>query len=446
MEMLVGGRMKSYYQKVISTFTNKVSKTARKKIELALVYDPERDFSRKRKLDMETLIRAIVFSSGKPIREELYDYFDFNSDTATSSAFVQQRAKLKPEAFEYVVKEFNKAYPCTETYKGFRLIAVDGSDLSISFDPLDSETYKSNGNGVKGSNLIHINSAYDILNKRYVDTIIRGSKHTGEPYSMYTMAERFDGGKAIFIADRNYSTWNNMEHIMKAGQFFLIRVQDIHSSTSNIRKFDLPDSELDLDVETILTTRQTKEIKAQPNKYRYLSKTSTFDFISEDDPFYPVKYRAVRFRIDGTEEYESIMTNLDRDMFPADEIKKLYNLRWGIEVSFRHLKYSADLSAIHARNRNSIRQEIWARILLYNLCMIMIQEALKHKSKTLKFVYTLNITRCIHIIRDNAKRKGGIPPDLEKLLWNELLPIRPDRLDPRKVRHLSVVCFNYRFS
>lgn len=83
MEILVGGRMKSYYQKVISTFTNKVSKTARKKIELDPVYDPERDFSRKRKLDMETLIRAIVFSSGKPIREELYDYFDFSTDTAT---------------------------------------------------------------------------------------------------------------------------------------------------------------------------------------------------------------------------------------------------------------------------------------------------------------------------------------------------------------------------
>ena len=259
------------------------------------------------------------------------------------------------------------------------------------------------------------------------------------------MAERFDE-KAIFIADRNYSTWNNMEHIIKAGQFFLVRVQDIHSRTSNLRKFNLPDSEFDLDVETILTTKATNEVKAHPDKYRMLSKSSTFDFVSKDNPYYPVKYRAVRFKIDGAEEYESVITNLDKDKFPADEIKKLYNLRWGIEVSFRHLKYSADLSAIHARNRNSIRQEIWARILLYNLCMIMIQEAIKHKTKSLKYVYTVNITRCIHIIRNLAKRKGGIPPDLEKLLLNELLPIRPDRLDPRKVKPQSVVCFNYRFS
>ena len=445
MEALVGVCMKSYYQKVISAFINKVSKTARKKYELDLVFDPDRDFSRNRKLDMETLIKTIVFSSGKPIREELYDYFDYSVDTASSSAFVQQRAKLKPEAFEYVVKEFNKAYPCTETYKGFRLIAVDGSDLSISYDISDEETYVPNCEGFRGRNLIHINSAYDIISKRYVDTIIRGSRHHGEQYSMYTMAERFDE-KAIFIADRNYSTWNNMEHIIKAGQFFLVRVQDIHSRTSNLRKFNLPDSEFDLDVETILTTKATNEVKAHPDKYRMLSKSSTFDFVSKDNPYYPVKYRVVRFKIDGAEEYESVITNLDKDKFPADEIKKLYNLRWGIEISFRHLKYSADLSAIHARKRSSIRQEIWARILLYNLCIIMIQEAIKHKTKSLKYVYTVNITRCIHIIRNLAKRKGGIPPDLEKLLLNELLPIRPDRLDLRKVKNQSVVCFNYRFS
>ena len=326
--------MKTYYQKVTECFDHKVSKAARNKYDLGLVYEIDKDFSRHRKLDFETLIKTIVFSSGKPIREELYDYFDFSADTATSSAFVQQRTKLKPDAFYYVMKELNKACPCKETYKGYHLIAVDGSDLSISYDPKDHETYISNGEGVKGRNLIHINSAYDILNKRYVDTVIRGTKHVGEQISMYTMAERFED-KGIFIADRNYSTWNNMEHIIKAGQKFLIRVQDIHSRTSNLRLFDLPDEEFDLDVETILTTKQSLARK-YPDKYRFLSNLSTFDFIDRQDPCYPVRYRAVRFKINGTEEYESILTNLDRNQFSLGDIKRLYHLRWGIETSFRH--------------------------------------------------------------------------------------------------------------
>ena len=202
-----------------------------------------------------------------------------------------------------------------------------------------------------------------------------------------------------------------------------------------------------MDVHTTLTTRQTDEIKNSPDKYRFLSNASKFDFIDREHPFYPVHYRVVRFKLDGKEEYESIITNLDRNLFPADSIKKLYNMRWGIEISFRHLKYSTDLSALHCRKRNSISQEIWARLILYNLSMIMIEEAVKHSNlKKFKYDYYFNVTRCIHIIRNLAKRKGGLPPNLDKLLIKELLPIRPDRLDPRNVKNQSVVCFNYRFS
>lgn len=436
--------MKSYYSKVIESFDNKIKKLAAEKYSLDLVNTSNKDFSRNRKLDFVNLMKSVIFMSGKPIKEEMYDYFDYDFNTATASAFVQQRSKLKPEAFEILLKRLNTTYPCEKRFHSYRLIAVDGSDLIIPYDINDVDTYIPNPVH-KGHNQIHINSAYDVLNHRYVDTIIRGYSHSDEQYSMYTMAERFDD-KAIFIADRNYSTWNNMEHIIRANQMFLIRCKDINSN-GNLRKFNLPDCEFDTDIETILTTKQTDEVRNNPDKYRFLSTSSTFDFIDKEHPFYPVHYRAVRFKIDGAEEYESVITNLDRDLFPPDLIKKLYNMRWGIETSFRHLKYSADLSALHCRKRSSIRQEIWARLILYNLSMIMIEEAVKHSDmRKAKYTYYLNITRCIHIIRNLVKRKGGLPPNLDKLLIKEMLPIRPDRLDPRKVKPQSVVCFNYRFS
>ncbi len=401
--------MKSYYSKVIDVFNHKVKKLASEKSVLGITNDTSKDFSRNRKLPFEDLIKSIVYMAGKPLKEELYDYFEYDVNTATASAFVQQRNKLKPEAFEILLNRMNRSYTCEKEYKGYRLIAVDGSDLIIPYDINDKDTYIPQGDK-KGYNQIHINSAYDILNHRYIDCIIRGSSHHGEQYSMYTMAERFNC-KAIFIADRNYPTWNNMEHVIKAGQKFLIRVKDINSQSSILRKFNLPDDEFDLDVETILTIKNTNEIKKAPDKYRFLSTTSTFDFMDKEHPFYPVHYRAVRFRIDGAEEYESIITNLDRNLFPPDSIKKLYNMRWSIEISFRHLKYSADLSSIHCRNRNSIRQEIWARLILYNLSMIMIEEAIKHSDmKKAKYEYYVNITRCIHIVRNLSKRKGGLPP------------------------------------
>ena len=123
--------------------------------------------------------------------------------------------------------------------------------------------------------------------------------------------------------------------------------------------------------------------------------------------------------------------------------------RWQEEISFRHLKYSADLSAVHARKRSSILQEIWARAILYNFSFVIIRELAKRRAKKKrKYEYVINKTKAIHLIRDLLmKRKGGSsPPDLEGLISNEILPLRPGRSDPRKVRAQSVIPFNYRFS
>lgn len=438
----------SFSDKVFQNLKHKVMRLDKMKSIDHLIRDPDKDFSRKRKMSFFDTILIILSMAGDPIREELLDYFEYDPDTATVSAFVQARAKVLPEAFEELLHLFNKAYPCTETYKGYRLIGVDGSDLNIPYDPLDKETLHNNGPDAKSSNMYHINAAYDILNNRYVDLIIQGAAHKYEQKAMWTMADRFPEKKTIFIADRNYPTWNNMEHICRSGKFFLIRTQDINSKSGLLKRFNLPDSEFDMDIQTTLTTKQTKEIKAHPEKYRFLASTSTFDFIDKDDPFYEVSYRVVRFKLDGKEEYESIITNLPRDGFSPEEIKHLYHLRWHEEISFRHLKYSIDLSAVHARKRVSILQEIWARAILYNFCFIIICELARRKLlKKRKYEYVINKTRAIHLIRDLLlKRKGGPPPDLEALILNETLPLRPGRSDPRKVRTQSVIGFNYRFS
>lgn len=66
--------------------------------------------------------------------------------------------------------------------------------------------------------------------------------------------------------------------------------------------------------------------------------------------------RIVRFPISET-SYETILTNLPDNVTP-DKLKELYHRRWGIETSFRELKYSIGLSAFHSKNYDFILQEI----------------------------------------------------------------------------------------
>lgn len=172
-----------------------------------------------------------------------------------------------------------------------------------------------------------------------------------------------------------------MAHIINSGKCFLIRTKDIHSISSLLRIFNLPDGEFYIDLNITLTRKQTKDIKSQPEKYHFLSTTSTFDFIDEHNSEYELHFRVVRFKLDGCEEYESIVTNLSRDEFSEDEIKEVYNSRWRIELAFRDLKYSANLCTLRAKKRQSIQQEIWARMILYNISFIVAHHVVNKKPK-----------------------------------------------------------------
>ena len=59
---------------------------------------------------------------GGSINRELYDY-DKNIDV-TSSAFIQQRDKIKPEMFRYIFQEYNKVCNDTKTHKGYKILGA----------------------------------------------------------------------------------------------------------------------------------------------------------------------------------------------------------------------------------------------------------------------------------------------------------------------------------
>ena len=55
--------------------------------------------------------------------------------------------------------------------------------------------------------------------------------------------------------------------------------------------------------------------------------------------------RVLKFPISET-DYECILTNLPENEFSTIEIKELYAMRWGIETSFRELKYAVGFAMV----------------------------------------------------------------------------------------------------
>ena len=97
------------------------------------VKNPDRDFTRKRKLTFSDTIMMIISMECGSIRSELLKYFSYSPETATSSAFVQQRDKLKPETFRSLFYSFSDSFT-SETKNGYHHFAVDGSDVLIPLE------------------------------------------------------------------------------------------------------------------------------------------------------------------------------------------------------------------------------------------------------------------------------------------------------------------------
>ena len=442
---------KSFSSKVFTALDHKLMKLDKEKHEKGLLTSNAHFTRAPRKLDFKEDMKILLVCGAASMKKELYEYFDYDIDTVSLPGFIRSRAKINESAFMELMDRMNKAYPCDKKYMGYRLLSVDGCDLTIPTDRNDKETYEQYINE-RGFNNYHLNCLFDLMNHRYIDNITQTLKKKNEIEAMWTMAERHNGEKAIFIADRNYATFNNMEHIKKTGHKFLIRVKDIHSGTSLLKSFrSLPkQGEFDEDVHITFTKRQTNEIKAHPETYKIIVSNQRFDFLDSENHFYDADYRVVRIKIDGSvEEYESLITNLDRKIFPAEEIKKLYKLRWDIEVSYRHLKYSVELNALHSKRRDFIRQEIWARLVMFNISMIIIDYVTDHKltKKERRLEYKVNITMAVFFTKHFMTiRKGGDPPDLESLIAKEILPVRDDRHYTRNVRSQGFVSFGYRFN
>ena len=85
--------------------------------------------------------------------------------------------------------------------------------------------------------------------------------------------------RLLFIADRGYETYNIFAHVQEKGMYYLIRVKD-GGGGSMTGSFDLPDeNEFDHDMQLILTRKQTKDVKAKPQKFKFIAKSSPFDYL-----------------------------------------------------------------------------------------------------------------------------------------------------------------------
>lgn len=113
------------------------------------LFNPRVDFTKKRKLSFDELIKFIICMETCTTKDELYKYFGLLGNGITVSVFIQQKSKIKHEVFKYVFEVFNEKTIQFKLYKGYRLIVVDESTLPISINISYNETHSLNHSKMK---------------------------------------------------------------------------------------------------------------------------------------------------------------------------------------------------------------------------------------------------------------------------------------------------------
>ena len=409
-----------------------------------VAHNPEKDFTRRRKLWPERLVKLLLAMGGGSLNSELLEHFNYSAGTPSASAFSQQRAKLRPELLERLFRAFQ--FKPRKLFHGYRLLAVDGSDVQIPTDLTDPDSYFEGTRGHKGFNVTKIAALYDLMDRSYADAIVQGKQEANENKLLVEMAERMDSATpTIIIADRNYECYDTMAKLERKGLKYLIRAKEHKGIASGL---DLPDMD-EFDMQVDLRLIRKKNISTIPllkdrNKYRFIPQTLRFDMLNPgSNDFYHLPFRIVRFKLTEN-SYELLVTNLDPEEFPLAELKKLYAKRWGVETSFRELKYTVGLLYFHSKKSQLILQEIWARLTMYNfIAFITDREAVHIEGR--KHAYRENfanaVTICRKFFRGLVKARDVVP-----LLKRQRTPERPGRSSPRKISPKEPVSFNYRMA
>lgn len=373
-------------------------------------------FTREGKMNFVDLITFILNLTKKSLQLEL-DAFLKNvkgtEDTITKQAFSEARQKISPRAFQILFEENVKLfYTATDlkTYKGYRLLAIDGSTLELQNTEELRATfgYAENNSALKVARA-RISGLYDLENEFMIDAIIGRYDLDEREFALEHIKKLQTYGlqKDLILFDRGYPSKNMIAVLAEAGIDYLMRV-----STSFLK--------------------EVNGVKGRDEIVEFRYKGQNY------------KLRVIKIML-GTGEEEILITSILDQSFSYSDFKVLYFKRWGIETKYHEFKTKLQLENFTGEKAIAVQQDFYASMYLSNmvtLAKINTDEKIqaRNKGKDLKYEYQTNTNILIGKLKDrlvimmlepNERKRIKLFKEIAKEIARNTVPIRPERQNER---------------
>lgn len=357
------------------------------------------------------------------IEDELESFFETlnghspDSLSVTKSAFTQARSKLKHTAFiELNQRLVDEATPVfNKRWKGFRILAVDGSVINLPEKPALRTHFDPEGTHMpqaRGSQLL------DVLNQITVDARFDPMRidERSQAIEHLNYAQKGD----LILYDRGYPGFYLFaQHQRHAIDFCARCPWNLYNET---RDFWLSGKR-----QQAVTLKPSAKAARQCRQAGLICTTLTV--------------RLVRVDLPSGEPEVLITSVLDESIIPANAFQGLYHLRWGVEEDYKVLKQRLELEQFSGYSVQAVQQDFYAKVVSKNLTALLVQLAqqqVDEKTAHRKRRYKVNMTRALSRMKHQIV-KLLIAADLEarlerlvRLIASSYEAIRPDRSFPRK--------------
>ena len=127
-------------------------------------------------------------------------------------------------------------------------------------------------------------------------------------------------------------------------------------------------------------------------------------------------------------------------------MKEIYHRRWGIETSFRDLKYSAGLVNLHGKRDDFVEQEIYAALTAFNFTSRIVQETVVQQPTDGLYAYAVNFKMAVTLCKEFLNNPNMTGKEVMQKISRNTVPIRPGRQDERNLRAKGFGWFTYRIA
>ena len=364
----------------------------------------------------------------KSLALEIENFTNFlrlgDSSKFTKSAFVQARKKIKPEVFKRLSRTLLEEFytnnePAVKLWKGFRLLAVDGSRITL---PITSELKEIYGVSKNQTDTVLVQARcsilYDVQNKYVLDGALSPLKRGERDLALTHLAHCSTND--LLIYDRGYPSYNFIHHHCTRKLDYLMRVKTSFSQLTI-------DFERSKQKSALVDIYPGKNTKISDKPYSYKS---------------PITVRLVRIEL-SKGQVEILMTSLlDIDEYPNGQFKKLYFKRWGVELFYDELKNKLKIEHFSGYSNQSIQQDFYATLFVSNVQTLIVselEEELAVDKGQKKYDYKINANMSYGLLKNrvialflNQRPSGNdMVEELKQLFKAHLIPIRPNRSNER---------------